>query len=122
MNPLTCSGLSRLQFRSKCLSLFPVALIVVSAYAFFFMYHRVSKILFVLEGVSNSLFVWDAVVLLGDDVAVPDRPKAGMKTNRLTDPSFHWSVFSVPSMLSFRAFWQEGRISAKKRRRRLTRL
>jgi hypothetical protein len=46
----------------------------VSAYTFFFMYHRVSKILFVLDGVSNTLFVWDGVVLLGDDVAVPDRP------------------------------------------------
>jgi hypothetical protein len=51
-----------------------VAFIVVSAYAFFFMYHRVSKILFVWEGVSNTLFVWDGVVLRGNDVAVPDRP------------------------------------------------
>ena len=64
MNTLTCSGLFRLQFLFRCLSLFPVALTVLSAYAFFFMYQRVL----------NTLLVRDGANLLGDDVAVPDRP------------------------------------------------
>ena len=59
----------------------PVALIVVSAYAFFFMYHNVfgmleysfvgDAVLFVSVGFSNVEIVGDAVALEGDDVAVP---------------------------------------------------
>ena len=74
MCPLTSSGSCRLQFLCRYLSLFPVALIVVSAYPFFFMYHRTF-------GMLRYWFVWDdakiagdAVALRGDDVAVPDRP------------------------------------------------
>ena len=74
MKPFTCSGFCRLQFFCRCLSLFPVAFVVVSAYPFFFMYHRTF-------GMLRYWFVWDdveiagdAVALLGDDVAVPDRP------------------------------------------------
>ena len=40
MKPFTSSGLFKLQCFCKCLSLLPVALIVVSAYAFFFIYHK----------------------------------------------------------------------------------
>ena len=59
----------------------PVALIVVSAYAFFFMYQSVFGMLeysfvgdgvfFVSVGFSNVEIVGDAVALEGDDVAVP---------------------------------------------------
>ena len=38
MNPFTSSGFFRLQYFCRCLSLLPVASIVVSAYPFFFMY------------------------------------------------------------------------------------
>jgi len=65
--PFTFSGSCRLQFFCRCLSLFPVALIVVSAYPFFFMNQRTL-------GIAYSLFVGDGVYLSGDDVAVPDRP------------------------------------------------
>ena len=74
IKPFTCSGSCRLQFLCRCLSLLTAALIVVSAYPFFFMYQSVFGMLqywFVWDGV---LLGGDAVALLGDDVAVPDRP------------------------------------------------
>jgi len=81
MKPFTSSGFSRLQYFCKCLNRFPVALIVVSAYAFFFMYHSVfgmleysfvgDDVLFENVGFSNVEIVGDAVALEGDDVAVP---------------------------------------------------
>ena len=64
INHLTCSALSKSQYRSICRNLFPTASIVESAYASFFRYHNVSKI----------LFAWNSVLFEGDDVAVPDRP------------------------------------------------
>ena len=85
MNPFTCSGFCRLQFFCRCLSLLPVASIVVSAYPFFFMYQSVF-------GMLQYSFDWDDVEIAGDavfgnveiardavaswgyDVAVPDRP------------------------------------------------
>lgn len=81
MKPFTSSGSFRLQCSFRCLNRFPVASIVVSAYAFFFMYHNVFGMLqysFVgdavaLEncGLGNVKIVGDAVALGGDDVAVP---------------------------------------------------
>jgi len=66
MYPFTSSGSFRFECFCRCLSLLPVALIVVSAYPFFFMYQRTF-------GILQCLLVGDGVALLGDDVAVPDR-------------------------------------------------
>jgi len=66
MKPFTFSGSCRLQFLCKCLSLLPVDSMVVSAYAFFFMYHKTF-------GMLQCLLVGDGVLITGDDVAVPDR-------------------------------------------------
>ena len=54
MKVLTFSGSSRLQFLCRCLSRFPTALVVVSAYAFLFMYRSTF-------GMLMSCFVWDGV-------------------------------------------------------------
>ncbi len=62
MKALTFSGFSRLLFFARCLSRFPVYSMVLSAYAFFFMYQQVA----------NTLSLGDAVKFGGDDVAVPD--------------------------------------------------
>jgi len=62
MKALTFSGFSRLEFLSRCRSRLPVYVMVLSAYASFFMYQQVS----------NTLFVGDGVFFRGDDVAVPD--------------------------------------------------
>jgi len=59
MYVLTASGSVRSVCLARCLSRLPVAFMVVSSYAFFFMYHNVEK-------------VGDAVISVGDDVAVPD--------------------------------------------------
>ncbi len=74
MKPFTCSGSCRLQFFCRCLSLLPVALIVVSAYPFFFMCQSVFGMLRYSFDWGNVEIVWDAVAVLGYDVAVPDRP------------------------------------------------
>ena len=66
MYPFTSSGSFRLQFLCRYLSLLPVAWIVVSAYPFFFMYHRTFGMLLYLLG-------GDGAYLMGDDDAVPDR-------------------------------------------------
>lgn len=66
MNPFTFSGSCRLQYFCRCRSLFAVDLIVVSAYAFFFMYHKTF-------GILQRLLVGDGVLITGSDVAVPDR-------------------------------------------------
>ena len=74
MKPFTCSGPCRLQFFCRGLSFLPAALIVVSAYPFFFMYHRTFGMLQCSFGWDDVEIVGDAVALMGDDVAVPDRP------------------------------------------------
>ena len=74
MCPLTSSGSCRLQFFCRYLSFLPTALIVVSAYPFFFMYHRTFGMLQYWFAWDDVEIVGDAVALMGDDVAVPDRP------------------------------------------------
>jgi hypothetical protein len=61
----------RLQFLSRLLSLLPVALIVVSAYAFFFMYQSTFGMSLNLLGGDDVKIEGDAVLIAGDDVAVP---------------------------------------------------
>ena len=71
MYAFTFSGSLRLQFLCRLLSRFPVALIVVSAYAFFFMYQSVFVMSLSLSVGDDVKIDGDVVVTAGDDVAVP---------------------------------------------------